>query len=893
VDTVDIAQDLMGRKQAVTDPYRTTSDPTYGVTITQYDGLGRVVQVAPPDGTPPTPSGCDPNNVCTSYSGNSTTVTDQAGNWRTSVTDGLGRLSQVVEPNPAGGTAVTLYQYNALDDLTCVAQTGVGSPNFTCAAAPASARPRSFAYNSLSQLTSATNPESGTITYTYDLNGNVLSKTAPQPNATTGTPTVTTNYTYDALDRVLQKSYTGMTASTVSFGYDGIALAPTACATAPPALTDPNPKPLRTSMCDGSGASSWSHDVMGRTAAENRTTAGVNQQVQYNYNLDGSVQSITYPSGRLVSYLYSAAGRALSVSDATTNYVTGASYTPPGELKASALGSNILTANSYNNRLQPVTLAAANITSSQLVFSLNYDFHLGGSDNGNVYQIVNNRSSNRGHHFSYDSLNRITQAWSTGDRTTLGTPGSDWGEAYTLDIFGNLTNIGAITNQNGNCRDNYETLNAAPALNNNQLSTFVYDTAGNLIGNPVQYVYDPENRISSTWGGSSYLYDGDGQRVKKTSGSTGTLYWTGSGGQVLAESDLAGTPASMVDYIFFNGQRIARQDSSLHYYFSDHLGSTSIVTDASGTIQNESDYYPYGGEIPVTPGDANHYKFTGQERDAETGNDYFEARHYSSGIGRFMSPDDGTGQSLANPQSLNRYSYVFGNPLSFVDPTGHSTQTALNGDVLVAYNDGDNGVYQHTDIDNRADWDGSDPNSDDEGTNYMGETRYWDEFAKLDGNTNGIDHSSSNATIHFGDARLDRIIAFLNAIANMQSLLQTALDSRNGSMLDIKSDRSLTNGNAQEGYLMGGYYTSVRSAGNYLAGMDVMTGKDGGKYVSAEFAQKLFGAYQAAGGGEKGFAGLIYTYTTGKAYPGTSAPYWGEQNYSGRMQQLGMAAGRP
>jgi hypothetical protein len=56
----------------------------------------------------------------------------------------------------------------------------------------------------------------------------------------------------------------------------------------------------------------------------------------------------------------------------------------------------------------------------------------------------------------------------------------------------------------------------------------------------------------------------------------------------------------------------------------------------------------------------------------------------------------------------------------------------LNGDVLAVYDDGDNGVYQHTDIDDRQDWDGSKLDSDDEGTNYMGETPRWDEFAAHD-----------------------------------------------------------------------------------------------------------------------------------------------------------------
>lgn len=66
-----------------------------------------------------------------------------------------------------------------------------------------------------------------------------------------------------------------------------------------------------------------------------------------------------------------------------------------------------------------------------------------------------------------------------------------------------------------------------------------------------------------------------------------------------------------------------------------------------------------------------HYKFTGKERDAETGLDYFGARYYGSNMGRFMTPDPllNSGHP-ADPQSWNRYSYTINNPLTFTDPTG-------------------------------------------------------------------------------------------------------------------------------------------------------------------------------------------------------------------------------
>jgi RHS repeat-associated protein len=122
------------------------------------------------------------------------------------------------------------------------------------------------------------------------------------------------------------------------------------------------------------------------------------------------------------------------------------------------------------------------------------------------------------------------------------------------------------------------------------------------------------------------------------------------------------------------------------------LGSASVVTNATGTtIEQESDYYPYGGERVLSAG-ANNYKFSGKERDVESGLDDFEARHYSSALGRFMQPDEFAGgpvemgdatepagplpyADIANPQSLNKYSYTYNNPLSNVDPTGHCATT--------------------------------------------------------------------------------------------------------------------------------------------------------------------------------------------------------------------------
>jgi RHS repeat-associated protein len=173
VTFVDTTYDSLGRTATTSNPYRSTSDSTYGITTTNYDALGRVTQVIPPDGSSTS------NNVITTYSGNCTTVTDQAGKARKSCTDGLGRLTQVFE-DPAGLNYETDYSYDAFGNLLTVNQKGGSSSSVNW-------RTRTFTYDSLSHLTSAVNPESGTVSYTYDNDGNLATKTSWAQNQTQST----------------------------------------------------------------------------------------------------------------------------------------------------------------------------------------------------------------------------------------------------------------------------------------------------------------------------------------------------------------------------------------------------------------------------------------------------------------------------------------------------------------------------------------------------------------------------------------------------------------------------------------------------------------------------------------------------------------------------------
>ena len=201
------------------------------------------------------------------------------------------------------------------------------------------------------------------------------------------------------------------------------------------------------------------------------------------------------------------------------------------------------------------------------------------------------------------------------------------------------------------------------------------------------YTYDQKNRLTGA-AAYTYTYHGDGNRVRKSNGNlaaNGTLYWYMTP-SVVAETDLAGTLNS--EYIFFDGERVARRDGvngagGVFYYFSDHLKTASVITNSAGVIMAESDYYPWGGELQFVANDSNDYKFTGKKRDSETGLDYFGARYYSNGLGRFITPDWAAKPAavpyavLGDPQTLNLYTYVRNIPTTNADPDGHCPQCDL------------------------------------------------------------------------------------------------------------------------------------------------------------------------------------------------------------------------
>ena len=105
-----------------------------------------------------------------------------------------------------------------------------------------------------------------------------------------------------------------------------------------------------------------------------------------------------------------------------------------------------------------------------------------------------------------------------------------------------------------------------------------------------------------------------------------------------------------------------------YYNLKDHLGSVRVTVDEAGEVVNNDDYYPFGAIMPGRSQvylDAK-YRFTGKERDTETGYDYFGARYYDSRIGRWLQVDP-----LADKYpEWSPYNYALNNPVKLIDPNG-------------------------------------------------------------------------------------------------------------------------------------------------------------------------------------------------------------------------------
>jgi RHS repeat-associated protein len=268
--------------------------------------------------------------------------------------------------------------------------------------------------------------------------------------------------------------------------------------------------------------------------------------------------------------------------------------------------------------------------------------------------------------------------------------GVEWFGAYTTNVAVNVTSAAPSAQLEID-----PATNRAYAPNDSAHTRMSYDAAGNLINDTYTgygiRTYDAENRMASSYdignALSSYHYDADGHRVRRITG--GLEWWQiyGMDGEVVAEYLAGAAPtAPQKEYGYRKEQLliVASPSANVQWLVTDHLGTPRMVVDLTGNLAGvkRHDYLPFGEEIFAGTGgrtmqqgyyaDGVRQKFTGQERDAETGLDYFINRYYSSTMGRFTSPDPVslTSQRKTDPQRLNLYAYARNNPVLLTDPNG-------------------------------------------------------------------------------------------------------------------------------------------------------------------------------------------------------------------------------
>ena len=232
-----------------------------------------------------------------------------------------------------------------------------------------------------------------------------------------------------------------------------------------------------------------------------------------------------------------------------------------------------------------------------------------------------------------------------------------------------------MTSKAGTSLD-YGTTSPKHAVKSHGTTTYTYDANGSLTAKGTQTIkYDPEQRPILVQDGSNYsraAYDGDGVRRKRQD-SNGTVHYLGGYERKLA----GGSNSSDMVTKYYSASLGAmsrpvafRRGGTLHWVGSDHLGGTVRIMDSSFTALDGMRYKPYGEDRDTGSSLNTDRKFTGQTEDETAGLYWYASRAYDPAIGRFVSPDSIV-PAPGNPQSLNRYSYVYNNPLKYVDPTGH------------------------------------------------------------------------------------------------------------------------------------------------------------------------------------------------------------------------------
>ncbi|TDC03206.1 RHS repeat domain-containing protein, partial [Actinomadura bangladeshensis] len=647
---------------------------------TEYDGLGRktVERLTTENGEQP-----DSELWRTTYDyggGNRTSVIPPAGGIPTAqITDARGRISerrQYKAATPTGDYDATRYTYTPAGEIATV-----------------------------------TDPSGNVFTNTYDLRGRKIRTTDPDKGAVT--------FTYNALDKVT--STTDARGEKIFLDYDGQGRKTAA----------------HRGAADGPVLSSWTYDtaIRGkgklasatRHAADGDYTTGVyrydplgrpetstltipssqgplagNYGFSTSYNFDGTVKGQTMPAvgglpGESVVHAYDAWQRPTGLTGKTT-YINTAQYTPTGKLTVVEYGTDpskqawqTFTYEKGTRRLAGARTSRAGLGGADRHATYHY------TDAGSITSITDtSRDGVDNQCFSYDHLQRLTEAWTqaadacAGEPTSsvIGGPAPYW-QTFTYDTAGNRKT--QTVHGVGGEGDTTRTYTYADPGHGNRLNTMVqtggdgdrtdtytYDATGNTTtrtvgtGSAGQTLgWDAEGQLTEvTENGTStrYIYDADGNRLIRED-ATGTTLYMPDGTELRALT--GATTATGTRYYSFAGQTVAMRtsDGTVTYLSGDAQGTAQVAINAATQQAAIRRFDPFGNvrgfdDNATWPNDKG---FVGGTQDP-TGLTNLGARQYDPSTGRFISVDSLIDN--ADPQQMNGYTYANSSPVTNSDPDG-------------------------------------------------------------------------------------------------------------------------------------------------------------------------------------------------------------------------------
>jgi RHS repeat-associated protein len=561
-----------------------------------------------------------------------------AQNRLTSTSDPLSHASTIVLNAAGQVTSVT-------DPLTHQWQTGYTSGDRTSTTNPLGAVWRQFVdaggrirsttdplghitridVDALNRTTTVTDALGGQTNFNYDPNSNLLTLTDALNHPTT--------YSYDTSDRVATR--TDPLQKQASYGYD-------------------------------------KNDHLTQVTDRKQQVTG------YQYDELDRLNQVTFQDSSTITYAYDAGDRLTQIADAANGTITRgydnfdrltSETTPQGSISYTYDGDGRRATMTVAGQTQ-VTYAyddahrLTSITQGTSVVSITYD-------NANRRSTVTYPNGIVAI-YGYDNANQLTSL----AYTLSGNPVGDL--TYTYDLAGQRINVGGSWARTGLP----QALTSATYDAGNRLVTwgsqvFSYDLNGNLASDgPTSYTSNTRNQLAGLSGGTSatFEYDGTGRRRGKTvSGATTQFLYDGlnfvqelSGGGAVTANLLTGLG---IDETFTRTDTAGTRNLLI-----DALGSTLALADASGVVQTQYSYEPFGGTTVSGAGNSASVQFTGRESDF-VGLYFYRARFYSSGLQRFVSEDP---VGIASGE-IDLFAYAFNAPTRFSDPTGEAVFLAPPG----------------------------------------------------------------------------------------------------------------------------------------------------------------------------------------------------------------------